>query len=249
MDEDYSHLFEQTHTAQNVGSAAYACNQPSRGGATTFWWGPTVYHPGVNHGHAPCGRWSQIQSNPNSPGAPWYLIAACKILTPRMLVGRAIDNQFDDKPLALLHLKWYLDGNGADFPENENLAAMLQQDTGVQKKIAQAVPSGVTGGRWSGFFKLESLDYANSDFQFSFGAIDRLDLQVDFDAGFLHAWFQDRYEWHPYYPGLYDAQDGDAPARFTNCVHAACVELKSSGAADFWMKGEATVPLSCVLNS
>lgn len=35
-------------------------------------------------------------------------------------------------------------------------------------------------------------------------------------------------------------------ARDTNCVHAALVELRSSGAADVWMKGEATVPLSVI---
>ena len=32
--------------------------------------------------------------------------------------------------------------------------------------------------------------------------------------------------------------------RDTNCVHAALVELKSQGAADFWMIGEATFPLT-----
>ena len=32
--------------------------------------------------------------------------------------------------------------------------------------------------------------------------------------------------------------------RETNCVHAALVELQTTGASDFWMKGEATVPLS-----
>ena len=35
-------------------------------------------------------------------------------------------------------------------------------------------------------------------------------------------------------------------ARDTNCVHAALVELKSGGAADYWMKGEARVPLSLI---
>jgi hypothetical protein len=39
---------------------------------------------------------------------------------------------------------------------------------------------------------------------------------------------------------------GDA-VRPTNCVHAALVELKSGGGAkDYWMKGEATVPLSVI---
>ena len=63
-----------------------------------------------------------------------------------------------------------------------------------------------------------------------------------------------RYEFHPYYPSLYavipddptvplpDQHTGDV-WRETNCVHAAMVELKDEGAADFWMIGQATVPL------
>jgi hypothetical protein len=60
----------------------------------------------------------------------------------------------------------------------------------------------------------------------------------------MHVWFQDFYEWHPVYP-FYTFMAGDV-VRETNCVHAALVELKSSGAADFWMKGEATVPVSVI---
>ena len=82
--------------------------------------------------------------------------------------------------------------------------------------------------------------------RFAFGAIDRLDIEVDFDAQTVHSWFQDFYEWPPFYPGLYTAFPDDA-ARETNCLHAALVELKDSGAADFWMKGEATVPLSVIV--
>jgi hypothetical protein len=93
--------------------------------------------------------------------------------------------------------------------------------------------------------KVEQSNYTNQDLRFAFGAIDRLDVEFNFDAGTVHAWFQDRYEWHPFYPGLYSSFSDDA-ARETNCLHAALVELKSSGAADFWMKGEATVPLTTV---
>jgi len=80
------------------------------------------------------------------------------------------------------------------------------------------------------------------------GAIDRLDYEADFGAGTFHAWFQDRYEWHPVYSGLYTRFDDD-DVRPTNAVHAACVELKANdGAADYWMKGEATVALSELLS-
>jgi hypothetical protein len=93
-------------------------------------------------------------------------------------------------------------------------------------------------GKWADVQK-------NPDLRFAFGAIDRLDVEVDFDANTITAWFQDRYEWHPVYPGLYKKWSDD-DARETNCVHAALVELQSSGAADYWMKGEATVPLSAL---
>ena len=84
------------------------------------------------------------------------------------------------------------------------------------------------------------------DFKFAFGSIDQVDYEVDPFDDSLHVWFKDRYEWHPVYPGLYLPRHSDDFARFTNNVHAAMVELKTSGAADYWMVGEATVPLSVV---
>jgi hypothetical protein len=207
----------------------------------------TVFHPGVNHGHSPSGRWADVQANPNSPGASFFLIRACKMMQPRALVDTAIVVKFRDKPIALQHLNWYLStGKGADFVEDTNIAAMLRRDTGVQAAIAAQIPAGTSSGVVTGAFKLNQSDYVDQDFRFAFGAIDELDFEADFGAGTLHVWFQDRYEWHPFYPKLYTVFPDDGP-RETNCVHAALVELKSSGAADFWMKGEATVPLSLVV--
>ena len=100
-----------------------------------------------------------------------------------------------------------------------------------------------TTGKWATDFKVEQSDYVDQDLRFAFGAIDRLDIEVDFDAKTITGWFQDRYEWHPVYAGLYKKWSDD-DARETNCVHAALVELQSGTAADYWMKGEATVPLS-----
>jgi hypothetical protein len=94
-------------------------------------------------------------------------------------------------------------------------------------------------------------DYVNQDLRFAFGAIDRLDFEVDLASGTVHAWFQDRYEWHPVYPFYKQFADDTFGgfARETNCVHAALVELKSTSARDFWMKGEATVPLSALASA
>ena len=205
-----------------------------------------IYHPGVDHRHTPSGRWSVVQASPNSPGAGIQLIAACKMMSPRQLVDTAILVEFRSKPIALAHLNWYLStGSGRDFVENANIQRMLQLDRGVQAEIIALLPPGQTTGRFATSFKVEQYMYSDQDLRFAFGAIDILDFEVDYDAGTIQAWFQDRYEWHPVYAGLYTMHPGDV-ARETNCVHAALVELQSSGAADFWMKGEATVPLSMV---
>jgi hypothetical protein len=160
----------------------------------------------------------------------------------------AIYDQFSDKPIARVHLAHYLKGKGADFSEDANIDTWLRTDKGIQAALVTHIPTGRTSGRFSGSFKVEQSVYEDQDFRFAFGAIDILDFEVDFAAATIHVWFQDRYEWHPHYPGLYTALPGDA-ARETNCVHAAMVELKDGGAADFWMKGEATVPLSLVLTA
>jgi len=202
----------------------------------------TVFHPGVNHDHRPSGRWADVQANPNSS---FWANRACANFSPNEVVGIAMYTEFSDKPLGLNHLSWYLVmGGGADLVEDVNLDGLLRIDTGVQALLGGLIPSTVpASGRFTGHVKVEQSDYQDQDFRYSFGAIDRLDFEVDFRAGTVHAWLQDRYEWHPVYPGLYTAKPGDV-ARETNCVHAAMVELKTGGARDFWMKGEATVPLS-----
>lgn len=201
-----------------------------------------TFTPGTAHDHTPCGSWWRIQLAPNSG---WKEDLICSTNPPLGVVGMAILAEFRDKPLALDHLGWYMStGGGADYNENGPLEQMLRTDAGVHSAILSTLPSPApASGTVPAHLKVEQSDYTNQDFRFAFGAIDRLDLEADYGAGTLHAWFQDRYEWHPYYPGLYTAFSDDA-ARETNCVHAALVELQASGAADFWMKGEATVPLS-----
>jgi hypothetical protein len=206
----------------------------------------TVFHPGVNHAHSPSRRWSDVQASPNSS---FELNFLCPRLTPRQLVDVAIVAKFRDKPIALAHLNWYIStGRGTDFAEDAHIRTMLAGDIGVQGAIRRMIPPGRTSGIFTTSLKIEQSDYANQDLRFAFGAIDQLDVEVDFGAGTVHAWFQDRYEWHPFYTGLYTAFPDDG-ARDTNCLHAALVELKSTGAADFWMKGEATVPLSLIVPS
>jgi hypothetical protein len=200
-----------------------------------------VFTPGVKHDHTPSGRWVDVQAAPNSG---FFENRVCANSSPRTVVDLAIWAKFDDKPIAKKHLEWYLSaGKGADFVEDANLDSLLRSDVGVQAAIVAVLPSPwPSAGTFTGHVKIEQRDYVNQDFRFAFGAIDRLDFEVDWAAKTLHAWFQDRYEWHPVYSGLYTKYPDD-DARDTNCVHAALVELQASGAADYWMRGEATVPL------
>ncbi len=148
-------------------------------------------------------------------------------------------------PIARTHIEHYLRGGGVDFVEDKNIELMLRQDNKVRAAIANHIPPGTTTGGVHGSFALEQWDYAIEDFQFTFGGIDIFEFQADFDNNTLTVWFQDRYEWHPFYPKLYPVKSGDE-VRPTNCIHAAFVEKKADGAADFWMIGEAAVPLNLV---
>jgi outer membrane protein OmpA-like peptidoglycan-associated protein len=198
------------------------------------------FHPGVMHDHQPSGRWADVQSSPNSGNKESL---ACAALPPAGVVAAAIQFEFGDKRTALEHLNWYLgNGGGADFDENDNLEAVLRTEPVVQARIRAHIPSGRRTGKAEFSFPLFQSDYVSQDFRFAFGAIDRMDVEIDLSAGTVHAWFMDRYEWHPVYP--FYSHFADDVARSTNCVHAAMVELKAGGARDYWMKGEATVPLS-----
>jgi hypothetical protein len=132
------------------------------------------------------------------------------------------------------HLIHYVSGGGEDLPVN--LENVIRQDETVRAPIAYEMRR-----RNRGWVKIEQHHYDVQDFQYAFGAIDRLDFEVDPTAGLVHLWFKDRCEYHPVGFG-YERLPGDV-LRETNCVHAAAVELKASGAADYWMVGDAIVTL------
>jgi hypothetical protein len=204
----------------------------------------TTYHPGPVHNHLPSGKWAEIQKNPNSSGAACIV---CAHADPAWVLRAAIAAEFTFKPIGLKHLNWFLaDGHGADYVEDANIDTLLRQDAQVQRLFKQAIVARGARGVQRGHIGLRQDNYSDSDFQYAFGSIDRFDFEADTKAGTFHGWFKDRYEWHPVYPGLYVKLAGDV-VRETNCVHAAAVELKSGTARDYWMVGEATIPLAMIL--
>lgn len=218
----------------------------------------TAFHPGVNHAHAPTGRWADVQKDSASqcqhlrdtvrkdpgraPAAAQGIMVecACSRLSPRNVARTVRNTLMSVLPLAQRHLDHYIDGTGS--PIHEDFETVIRRDRKVRAKLASYV------SKYSkGHFKLHQSDFDIKDFQFAFGAIDRVDFEVDRKAGLVHVWFQDRYEWHPVGYGYTSFPDDSR--RPTNCVHAAMVELKRSGAKDYWMIGDTVLPLSVVLGT
>lgn len=206
------------------------------------------FTPGVNHNHAPSGQYAKVQANPNNaPSIEGKVLEiACPFTDEIGLVNLAKRTTFGDKPIALKHLDFYLtDGKGADFNEDANIKDWLTRDSGIRARLKKEIfpPGRKPVGQ--GHFEFDQGEYAVEDFRFAFGGIDRVDFEVDFSQDTVRVFFQDRYEWHPVYP--FYSKFADDVLRPTNCLHAALVELKSKGAADFWMKGEAEVSLSSII--
>jgi hypothetical protein len=146
-----------------------------------------AYTPGSKHDHTPSGKWADVQKNPDSG---FFENRVCANSSPQTVVDLAIWAKFDDKPIAKEHLDWYLTkGKGADLVENANIEKMLRGDRGVQAMIETRMPSPwPTTGKWATDFKVEQSDYVDQDLRFAFGAIDRLDIEIDFDAKTITGW-------------------------------------------------------------
>jgi peptidoglycan hydrolase-like protein with peptidoglycan-binding domain len=213
----------------------------------------TVYVPTmVAHNHLPSGKWKEVLKvidQPTNDKAGKALKVLCLAgASPRQFVDAAIIAEFRDKPIAFQHLNWYLKyGRGAEYNEDENIARLVKTDANFRAKIRDFIVANITKGlQFSGFFEFWQPDFINQDMRFAFGSLDRVDIEVDVMLATVKIWFKDSYEWHPYCPGYYSQFPDDGP-RITNSLNAALVELKNEGAADFWMVGEATLPLSTFL--
>jgi hypothetical protein len=208
---------------------------------------PPVFHPEPDppHAHGPSGRYEDVRKNPNNAPSPVgkILEGLCQsTTTPQELVDAVIPFVFGDKPTAKQHLDWYLkNGKGKDFVEDDNIKLWLKRDSGIRSRLKREIFPPGAKPRTQGNFTFGADEFRNDNFQFSFGAIDRVDFEVNLAQDAVRVWFQDRYEWHPVYP-FYTFKAGDF-VRTDNCLHAALVELQASGATDFWMKGKAEVPL------
>lgn len=196
------------------------------------------------HNHSPRG-WMPVQAASALACAtlPNPISCVCATQSPVQVLRTAMNMRMSGKPLARQHLEHYLTGGGVMLIEDRPLEFALRNDAGLQRKIADAIAVADVGTTafWQG-------DYRNQDLRLAWGGIDRVDYEVNRAAGTVDVWFKDRYDFHPVGFGYTNKGTGDI-IRITNCVHAAAVEAKTSGAQDYWMQGEATVPLSLFTSS
>jgi len=220
---------------------------------------PAPYIPGrPAHNHPALGVWASVQANAVRVCARESIIpfplpipiplttlgraeCACAAMTPLQVLALARTLEMAGQPLAIRHLDHYTTGGGADFVEHTNLDDLMNTDAGARGVIARAIGVADRGNVF-----IHQSDYSSDNFKLAFGGIDRVDYQVDRVANTVDVWFRDRYDFHPAGFGHVNMGTGDSapPGRVTNCVHLAAVEAKSSGAADYWMFGHATLPLS-----
>lgn len=230
------------------------------------------FRRGIDHNHQPAHKWSEIQKNPNNlkNGSSSDIVAdmatrLCKNHpTPEESVEETMEGVtsgffWGTKPLAKKHVQWYLDGSGADFIEDANITEWLRIDPGIRSRLRQEIFPKKNVINADGHFTFDSTAYGHGnlaqDFHLAFGAIDRVDFEVDFGLEIVRVWFQDRYEWHPYYPGIYQVKKGNKEFpksgdthRATNSIHAAMVEMKDRQdgkpkAKDYWMIGVGEIKL------
>ncbi len=110
----------------------------------------------------------------------------CGHSTPQEALNRARGGTMFPGGLASDHVDHYLTGGGADY--QEDLRKVLLKDSGVRTKLAAAIKLAPRG-----CVSIEQRDYSEHDFKYAFGAIDRMDYQVN-SGGTVHVWFKDRYE-------------------------------------------------------
>jgi hypothetical protein len=147
------------------------------------------------------------------------------------------------EPMATKHFDHYLSGHGATVNEDANIEDWIKSDSVARGFIAKQVRAARQPGETNvhTVFEFNQVHFERDNHRDSFGTIDHLEVNADFVMGQVEIWFEDTYEWHPTYK-LYTNPVCDDPLkgkRNTVFLHAAMVQMKTRGAADYTMRGRA----------
>jgi hypothetical protein len=145
--------------------------------------------------------------------------------------------------MATKHFDHYLSGHGATVNEDANIEDWITSDSVARSFIAKQVRAARQPSETNvhTVFEFNQVHYTRDNHRDSFGTIDHLEVNADFVMGQVEIWFEDTYEWHPTYK-LYTnpvCNDPLKTQRNTVFLHAAMVQMKTRGAADYTMRGRA----------
>jgi peptidoglycan hydrolase-like protein with peptidoglycan-binding domain len=210
---------------------------------------PNIIPTMTPHNHLPTHKWQELLGKIEQPTDDAVGIALKGLCLasaePQTFVDAAIKLYLGFQPIAMKHLNWYLkDGRGADFIENDNIAKWVDADANLRAEVAHFVRvNRARSPKYKYYIYFDASRFSSMDFRNAFGTIDKLFIEFDMGPQTVTLSFKDRYEWHPVCQPYYKKEPDD-DIRNTNSLHAALVELKVNGAADYWMLGEATLPMA-----
>jgi hypothetical protein len=213
---------------------------------------PTIFHPTSAHHHEPVlepDEWNKVcEEAAKDPNLGFFLTRfARNKASPPIVVAAAKGSLLPLSDfLAQLHLDYYLGGRGGVLNEDDNLKRWIEGDKNARTVISRRILEARRGDESPVhvMFEFNQKSYDDDDARQSFGTIDNLEVSVDFVLGKVFVWFEDTYEWHPTYSQYtkpFRCPD-DVP-RDTVFGHAALVQMKTRGAKDFQMRGQAEFPM------
>ena len=205
-------------------------------------------HPTIAHRHQPVREPDQWDKTCEEASKDTVLIFTLKRLadigaSPET-VSAAARIGLAGEPMAIKHFDHYLSGHGATVNEDANIEDWIKSDDIARSFIAKEIRKARQGSQTNvhTVFEFNQVHYNRDNHRDSYGTIDNLEVNADFVMGQVEIWFEDTYEWHPTY-SLYTnpvCNDPLKSTRNTVYLHAAMVQMKTRGAADYQMRGRAT---------
>lgn len=220
---------------------------------------PNTFHPTVEHHHEPVqepGEWNDVCKEAAKDANLGFTLRklAENNASPETVSKAARVSLFGVRTehLALAHFDHYLSGRGGMVNEDKNLKNWVEGSSHTRGVIAKRIKQNRRANETTVefFFEYNATMYDDEDVKDSWGTIDRLDVFADFMRGTVELWFEDTYEWHPTYSQYtrpFKCPNTNAEKtvqRNTLFLHAAMVQMKTRGARDFKMRGNATFPMT-----
>lgn len=130
-----------------------------------------------------------------------------------------------DKPRARKNLAHYMDGSGADLPQD--VSALLRENPRIAAKVRTAGELAATAGGHKDVDDIGQGDYSSEDWRYALGNLDLVTVDViDRSRRTMTVRLKDPYQWHP------------REERSTQCLHEFYEAAKTFGAREYLAVGD-----------